>query len=216
MINGYIQHTCTVPPPSRSPHIILHPPPSAVPKVSMLQTSHPDPDNCSNIYSMRATTHGAHSSQQSPSTTLTCMLRTSFKRGAQRLPSLSGIPASTNKKSYWYVRRRAAHFREQIHAGCSRLLRPQNISRSHTSQTPQPGARRLTPILGLILRWRSADKTESKMSLHLFKRAAKLCATENENKSAVCDKVMIGDSQPCEKRARASTKPLAHATRNPL
>ena len=40
---------------------------------TLQQTSHPDPVNCSNIkhYSMRATAHVAHSSQQSPSSTYT-------------------------------------------------------------------------------------------------------------------------------------------------
>jgi hypothetical protein len=110
MIYGYSIHVpCRLP---RARHILLHPPSpwSALCKRRTLtRTRHSDIqtffDACDNPWRSVESTVAQHYS------ILTCMLRTSFKRGAQRLPSLSGIPAPTNKKSYWYVRKRAAHLR---------------------------------------------------------------------------------------------------------
>jgi hypothetical protein len=113
MIYGY--NLCRLPPPIAT-FSTLRPPSPWSARCTLQQTSHPDPDNCSTVF------HACHGPQHSVSqrirsyTTLTCMLRERLReggpeRGAQRLPSLSGIPAPTNKKSCWYVRKRAAHLR---------------------------------------------------------------------------------------------------------
>jgi hypothetical protein len=156
-----------------SPPSIRRPPWSA--HRTLQQTSHPDPDSCSNIYSMRATSHGARSSQQSSSTTLTYMLRTSFKAWGTTA-SISQRYPSTHQQKKILVRAQARCPLPQANPRRTH----DSFSRSHSSQTPQPGARRRTPTLGVISRWRSVDKTESKMSLHLFKRVQNLCATENK------------------------------------
>jgi hypothetical protein len=59
-----------LPSPSTSPHPSPPRPFRGQQTARSSRPSHPDPHNCSNIYSMRATTHGARSSQQSRSTAL--------------------------------------------------------------------------------------------------------------------------------------------------
>jgi hypothetical protein len=156
-----------------SPPSIRRPPWSAY--RTLQQTSYPDPDSCSNISSMRATSHGARSSQQSSSTTLTYMVRTSFKAWGTTA-SISQRYPSTHQQKKILVRAQARCPLPQANPRRTH----DSFSRSHSSQTPQPGARRRSPTLGVIPRWRSVDKTESKMSLHLFKRVQNLCATENK------------------------------------
>lgn len=132
----WVPHTCTVPPLSTSPH----PSPPSLPMVGTAHAranplSHPDPVDSSTFFcSIRATTHGARSDQ------LTCMLSERLERARTWGATVSHLSAVSQHPPTKKDAGTCAGAMK-IHGGCSRLLRPQNISMwSHSSQTPQTGA----------------------------------------------------------------------------
>jgi hypothetical protein len=218
MIYGYIQHTCTVPPPSSSPHI------DSPPSIRRL--------------------HGQHTARSSKRRTLTrTVVQTLFFACDNPWRSVESTVVhryadvhAENELQAWGTtapisqRYPSTHRQKKAVGTCAGAL-PTSASKS-TPAAHDSFARRISPgptPLKLLNLGRAdclqfsvlfyAGEVWIRPSLKCSSTSSsarkKLCATENK-KSAVCDKVMIGDSQPCEKRARASTKPLARATRNSL
>jgi hypothetical protein len=139
---------------------------------TLQQTSHPDPDSCPNICSMRATSHGACSSQQSSSTTLTYMLRTSFKAWGTTA-SISQRYPSTHQQKKILVRAQA------------RCPLPQaNPRRTRALATPSPGP---TPLK--LLNLGRADGLQLSVLFHageVWIRPSLKCPSTSSSECKIC------------------------------